>query len=162
MAQGKDQREQRVGPPQPISSQYGCGPGAKEATPPWNFPSRMGSREDAFLCSLQPTLKSSRGRESRVTGGVCRKEIRGLGGPGGQGEPRFLSSWTNAGRKQGAEVKGGASSPFPSKRGLSAERCLQNRYLKLKNQTKTKTSPSMISSFTFCSSFLTSSSSSWK
>lgn len=50
-----------------------------------------------------------------MTGGVCRKEKRDLLGPGGQGEPRFLSSWTKA---------------------------------------------SIISSFIFCSSFLTSSTSS--
>lgn len=46
---------------------------------------------------------------------MCRKDIRDFREPCGQGEPRFLSSWTNA---------------------------------------------SMISSFTFCSSFLTSSRSS--
>lgn len=51
---GRTKGNKGWGLPQPISSQYGCGRGAGEATPPWNFPSDIGSGEDAFLCRLQP------------------------------------------------------------------------------------------------------------
>ena len=67
MAEGKDQREQRVGASpanqQPIWVWAWCW----GSHTPWNFPSDIGSGEDAFLCGLQPI--PSRGRESRVTGG---------------------------------------------------------------------------------------------
>lgn len=110
----RTRRSEGWGLPQPISSQSGCRRGARKATPRWSFPSGTGSGEAAFLCSPQPVPSQV---EAGSAGGQagCRRETQDLLGPCGQGEPRFLSSWTKA---------------------------------------------SMISSFTFCSSFLTSSRSS--
>lgn len=48
-----------------------------------------------------------------------RREVRkemGLLGPHGQGEPRFLSSWIKAGRREEEEFRP-VSIPFPSKTG---------------------------------------------
>lgn len=83
----------------------------------------------SFVVFSQFQVKLRQGKRGNRP--VCRKEIWDLLGPCGQGDPRFLSSWTNAGRKQGPEIRGRASSFFPSNTGPFQEaQCLQNICLK--------------------------------
>lgn len=97
MAEGKDQREQRVGASpanqQPIWVWARCW----GSHTPWNFPSDIGSGDDAFLCRLQPI--PSRGRESRVTGGGgMQKGETGFSGAlwsGGTPLPQLLDKGFN-------------------------------------------------------------------
>ena len=133
MADGKDQREQRVGASpanqQPIWVWAWCW----GSHTPWNFPSDIGSGEDAFLCGLQPI--PSRGRESRVTGGGgMQKGETGFSGAlwsGGTPLPQLLDKgWKETvGRGQGQSLfpfslpKQGSKGHHPSK----INKCLKRK-----------------------------------
>lgn len=95
---GRTKGSKGWGPPQPISSQYGCGHGAREATPPWNFPGEMGSGENAFLCSLQPIPSQVEAGKAGDRRGDVRKGETGSSGAlwsGGTPLPQLLDKGFN-------------------------------------------------------------------
>lgn len=75
---GRTKGRKGRGPPSQSAASVGV---SREATPPWSFPSGMGSGNDAFLCSLQPIPNQVEAGKKQGDRRGVRKGEAGLLGP---------------------------------------------------------------------------------